>query len=69
MTKVSQSGDRVELFIIYDNRITGLSSAQTFQKQNIAFNMENCEKCTEIFPKKWKIARIMLKSQLSAQEC
>ena len=31
--------------------------------------MENCEKCAEMFPKKRKNAQILLKSQLSAQEC
>ena len=31
--------------------------------------MENCEKLAEMFPKKRKNAQILLKSQLSAQEC
>ena len=31
--------------------------------------MENYEKCAEMFPKKQKNAQILLKSQLSAQEC
>ena len=31
--------------------------------------MENCEKCAEMFPKKRKNAQVLLKSQVSAQEC
>ena len=31
--------------------------------------MKNCEKCAEMFPKKRKNVQILLKSQLSAQEC
>ena len=31
--------------------------------------MENCEKCAEMFPKKRKNAQILLKSQVSAQQC
>ena len=31
--------------------------------------MENCEKCAEMFPKKWKNAQILLKSKLIVEEC